>query len=529
MKKIVCELCEGTVFDKIDGRFVCKGCGTSYSVEEAKGMMQEVEGEEPAAGSPVVSMPQSNVNQQQLDNILMLATNAYSASNNEETEKYCNRAIELDATCYKAWLLKGKAIGWSSTVQNPRISEAAHSFKQAVDFAPDEEKENVRVEASEELKRLGLACMSLRQKRFSQYPDKEELNGFVSDVELLIDGLAILLAGEGVTGETSEADALIGLLGALSNVASIKFIGMKSKAEKAGVPKEYFTQIATMMGNAAVDGFNTASKGFENDSHPLQNDLVKYMNEIDNCIMLADMAIDASDDDDDADITRYNNKIKMEEYVINMKAYDSYSSSYRSIALTDEAKKNRRETIDDCKKKIREIEQKAKEKEEEERKKAEEEKKARIAAYWEAHADEKAKLEAEKKELIEKRDRLQKELNDVSSEIQSIEKEKSAAVPSETEKSKVEDQIRDLNNRRSKLGMFAGKEKKQIAEEIASLEGRVDSLKGKIEEEKKEKAADVERRLAPVKARKSELDSELAPITKRISAIDAEFSKDPEA
>ena len=43
MKKIVCDLCDGTLFDKIDGRFVCRGCGTTYSQEEAREMMQEVE------------------------------------------------------------------------------------------------------------------------------------------------------------------------------------------------------------------------------------------------------------------------------------------------------------------------------------------------------------------------------------------------------------------------------------------------------------------------------------------------------
>ena len=63
MNKIVCDLCEGMQFDKVDGRFVCKGCGTSYSAEEARGMMVEVEGEIPVAtGVPVVptAMPQNN-------------------------------------------------------------------------------------------------------------------------------------------------------------------------------------------------------------------------------------------------------------------------------------------------------------------------------------------------------------------------------------------------------------------------------------------------------------------------------------
>lgn len=522
MKKIVCELCEGTVFDKVDGRFVCKGCGTSYSAEEARGMMREVEGEEPVATGASV-MPQANPNQQQLDNILMLATNAWSADNNAETENYCNRAIELDASCYKAWMLKGKAIGWSSTIQNPRIAEAAHSFKQAVDFAPDDEKESLTEEAVDELKRLGLACISLRQKRFSDYPDNEELMGFVNDIEPLVNGLAILLS----KGAEVQGDVLSSLIGALGgNIASIKFMGMKSKAEKAGVPKEYFSQIAVMMGNAGIAGFNTASKKYNSDSKPMPNDFEKTMNEVENCIMLLDMANDASDDDDDDDIKRYNSMIKMEEYCINMTAYADYSSYSRDWMLTDESKKTRRERISRYRDKIKEIEKAAREKAEEEARKAEEEKQARIAAYWEAHADEKAALDSELKELNDKKAAFEKEISDIESQIKAA--EPTGKVPSEVEKDKIKDQISDLNNRRAKLGLFAGKEKKQIGEEIASLEGRLSALEGKIEEEKKARKAEADQKCAPLKAKKEELTGQKDAAVKRITAINKELTKDPE-
>ena len=100
MKKIICELCEGMEFTKEGGMFVCNSCGTKYTAEEARGMMREVEGAGPAVtGGAPAAVPMGNPNQQQIDNLLLLATNAYSASNNEETEKYCNRAIEYDAMC----------------------------------------------------------------------------------------------------------------------------------------------------------------------------------------------------------------------------------------------------------------------------------------------------------------------------------------------------------------------------------------------------------------------------------------------
>lgn len=525
MKKIICELCESMEFIKENGMFVCQGCGTKYTAEEVRGMMREVEG----GAAPV--MPAGNPNQQ-LDNILMLATNAFSASNNEETEKYCNRAIELDATCYKAWFLKGKAAGWSSTIRNPRIVEAAHSFKQAVDFAPDEEKESLTEEAVEELKRLGLACISLRKNRFSQYPNKEELNGFASDVEPLIEGLIILLDKQN-DAEVAKAESL--LAACVGDLASLKFLGIKNKAVAAGVPKEYFTQITDMMTDAAVAGFNKTTRDYNNDNRPMPNDFRKCLNEVDNCIILLTI-VQASDDDGDKNVKRYNNIIKMFEFSINMTAYADYGSSYRSWSLTDSAKKSRRETISGYKKSIKEIENKAKEKAAEERRKAEEEKKARIVAYWEAHADEKAALDAEKKELEDKKAKLSAEITEQDKLIKAAreiaQEDKKVDVPSEAERDKLVNQIKELENRRLGLGLFSSKQKKQISEEIASLEGRISILSDKIKEEKNARNAEADKKAdkkeAPAKAKKEELQDQLNAANKRISAIDAALTKDPE-
>ena len=43
MKKIVCELCGSTIFTKEEGFFVCQDCGTKYSLDEARKMMQDDE------------------------------------------------------------------------------------------------------------------------------------------------------------------------------------------------------------------------------------------------------------------------------------------------------------------------------------------------------------------------------------------------------------------------------------------------------------------------------------------------------
>lgn len=476
MKKIVCELCEGTEFTKEGGMFVCQGCGTKYAVEEAKSMMREVEGD-----VPVTVIPIGNPNQQQVDNMLLLATTAFEADNNQEAENYCNQVITLDAMNYKAWLLKGKAAGWQSTIQNQRITEAAHAFAQAIDFAPEDEKEAVKEETVEQLKRLGLACISLRKNRFSQYPDAEELAGFDMDRKNLLSVLMVLL----------------------------------SKGIAMGIPEGYEEEIADLMNIAAVAGFNTIRDRWNNDNHPNRNDLVRAIDEGENCISLIKMAIDASDDDDDRDITRYENLVVITEWLIGLKAYESYSDRYPSIALTDKAKNYRRTEVSNWKAKIESLKREIADKKVDEEKKAEEEKQVRIKAYWEAHTEEKAALEAEKKGLETKCDTISVEISDLDTQI-------NAQVPTEEEIEKIIAQIKELKDKQSKLGLFAGKENKQIAREIASLQGRIYSLKTKAESERST-------RNAPLTAKREELQAYLEKAKKRITAIDAEFSKDPEA
>ena len=67
MKQIICEMCDGTEFKKENGEFVCCGCGTHYSVEEAKKLMVEI-------GNDVVG---NSSNGNQVENLLNLARSSF--------------------------------------------------------------------------------------------------------------------------------------------------------------------------------------------------------------------------------------------------------------------------------------------------------------------------------------------------------------------------------------------------------------------------------------------------------------------
>ncbi len=504
MKKIVCELCEGNQFVKENGMFVCQGCGTSYSLEEAKGMMKEVDGEEtstvtaPTSGAPQ-PVPQVNPNQQQLDNILLLASSAYEADNKAEAENYCNQAIVIDAMCYKAWFLKGKAVGWQSTIANIRIEEAAHSFCKAIDFAPEDEKEEIKEQATEELKNLGLALISLRKDRFIASPDLKELNGFSTDKKVVLDAILVLL----------------------------------SHGNSVGIPEGYLENVATLMNQAGVGALNTVREAWKKVQYPNKADWDTYIGWCTNITAIFQLAIDTSDNDDEEDIVRYKNKIIALEEPLNSCSYklvwSSLFSEYiheKEYSLSDSAKEARKKMVQECNDKIAEIQRKLHEKELEEKRKAEEEKKARIAAYWEAHADEKAELDSELKELEAKRDPLRQEVLQINNEISA--NQPKGKVPSEEESDRLKSQISELNARKANLGVLAGKEKKQIGEEVASLEGRLASLQKRIQQEQIDRNLEVNQKNAPLITKRNEINGELTKISKRIDEINKILQKDPE-
>lgn len=427
MKKITCEMCGSTDLVKKEGLFECQSCGTKYSVEEAKKMMVE--------GTVKVD------NSDYIKNFLEMAENAYDASNLKEAEDYCNKIIENDPKYYKAWFIKGKAAGWQSTLANNRFNESANCFGKAIDYAPEDEKEAISEDGATELKELGLALIRLRAKNFVNYPTQEDINLFLSDRLTILNAISqyILKGGE--------------------------------------IPPNYNDQIATIMNNAACDAWNDKiTKDFENDDdtgHPGDYAWKKMIEEAGYCITLLKIAIDVDTNDDEEDIQRYKNIIHIHNYCINSCSYTKEFTSYgsywaRSYSLAKEAVNARKKEIDEYSNKIAQIEKEVQERKERERKE-------KIDKYWEQHKEEKDRLENERKQLLNKKETLEKQTQELP-EMQKINDNRK--------------KIEEKQEERKHLGLFKGKEKKQIDSEIELLEVENDriysSVKDQVESWKKE-------------------------------------------
>lgn len=450
MAALVCDLCGGKLIMGAGGIATCDSCGMEHSADRMKEKVQEIKG--------VVRVDNTHM----VDNYLEMANNAYNADNNSEAESYCNKIIEIDPTNHKAWMLKGKAAAWQSSLQNSRVDEGVAAFVKAINNAPNDEKDNYIEEAKDQIKRLSVAMLSLRANRFAKWPDEEETNGFISDITSILSTVVSFLSQTGVLIPLSEIMAPI----------ATKINESAVKAWKEVIWPDY--------------------NGDPNDSDDRANkyEWQKFIKRVDYCITLVEKAITLCDEDDEDDIQRYENLIYWHKQAIDSCSWDynftSYGKSwYKDWALTDEAKNYRRGRIREYEDKIRAI------KETVERKKKEAAQK-RFNDYWTEHADEKVELEAERACLNEQISALKAEISNI---------------PGATEKTNIQQRIDALTAEKNSLSFFKGKEKKAVQEKIDAANMEMQKVSDRMD------------------AAKKEIEKKIEPLQKRIDAINTELTK----
>ena len=497
MKKIICELCDSTDFVKDNGLFICQGCSTKYNAAEVKAMMVECDDVEIITN---IDSTESTTNNQQLQNLLILAASSYDAENYKEAENYCNKVIELDSTSYSAWILKGRAVGWQSSIDNIRIEEAAHAFGIGINNSPENERQDLIDSVTQELQSLGIALISVRKNRFAESPTDQELKGFANDRIVLLNALATL----------------------------VKYGNMVSLPDE-----EYRETIARLMNDSAVSALNMARNAWNNVDHPSDNDLKTYLDWIYNIEELLRQAVKVNDAVTQGDIQTYKNLAIVLKEPIDKHSV-KYEFSYwahdykwmKSMYLNDDAVASRNREIQRCHNKIAEIKQTLNKQDEEKRLTAEREKKQRITAYWDEHENEKNELDTKKTLLINERATLKAKINNLTKKIDGIIAEEKELLPFEIEREDVKNRIGKLNEQKKSLGLFASKEKKRIAGDILALESKLIELKPKVAQEKLLKSETRATKEKPLKVEMDTYQQKLKEIDKSLADIEIEFTKD---
>ncbi|GEM_PF-443168 len=518
MKAIVCELCGSNDIVKQDGLFVCQHCGTKYTLEEARKLMADA----------TVTVQ----NAAQLDNLLNMAQSSFDSKNYPKAEEFCNQVIAMDDKNYKAWKLKGEAINYQITSTNQRILEVYNCIMTSYRVLDDAGKEEKKHEIIRSLKTCFEGEVDFWLKQFEANRPTDA---------------ALLRAKNAYTDSYNKMKAAFEELGFeetkekyLINFDNF-FVGkcnvICTSAWKTTVGYNYYRDY---MGKGK-DPFGRSESEqrwiiADTDLYrPLKNIWDTFMNETDNLIDLLRFAEEQFNDETNPNVMEaiFSNIAYFEECVAysgSWKIIQGYTSNwdqYKSVGwheeynLTQSAKTTRLKIAKEYEDKEKSIPLKIAAKQ---RAKKEKERKEEIAKYWENHADEKERLEAEQEDLKKKISELEKKINSIDKEnapkIAELEKTRNQKTPAELEVAKQDDLIRDIERQRSNCGVFKTKEKKELTERLDNIERpRLEELRKKAETERNERQEYVNSKIRTLKDECKDLRNELFSLKKRDTEI----------
>lgn len=468
MKQLKCEMCGSTDLIKQDGVFVCQTCGCKYSIEEVRKMM--VEGTVEVTGTVKVD------NSAAIENYLGMARNALDAGNNKEADEYCNKIIEIDTTNWAAWFIKGKAVGWQSTLANIRIAETINAFSKSLEYCPEDKKKGLGELCRQELENLHSALLRLRVGNFKTHPSENDLLGLQSDIQMILNGTVKFLAKAQVLVETDNIEYGRIINEGLCDAWSVVY---RDYHGDDGHPGDYEFKRFLLEGNVLLAAFKAALVLLE----------TTYDNEEKNNLI----------------IQIYENMIYLQETLRDAKSYKvdfSYGWERYVVSrdLTFEAIKGRNAEIAEWQEKIREVKRiTAKNVAELAQKKRDQ--------YWADHKEEKERLDAELSSLQSKKKQLAYQIDELV--------KKKEGVPTRSILETARKERSKLQAQKNELGLFKIKEKKAVQEQIEACERKIADADAQMAVQQQE----VEKEIEPIRA-------ELNQVIAKIKEIENELNKD---
>ncbi len=111
----------------------CPNCGGSLQVPDDRERVKCM-----YCGVDMVLKEQDQVQKKTIDNYLALARIAEQSENHQEAYKYFSLVLETDPKHIEAWVGKGTAAGWQSTVESPRVQETTTCLEKAIELGLDD-------------------------------------------------------------------------------------------------------------------------------------------------------------------------------------------------------------------------------------------------------------------------------------------------------------------------------------------------------------------------------------------------------
>lgn len=120
---------------------ICKYCGTAFITEKAiSNYNTYVTNNNNFEGANI------NITGGDIKNLLEIAQSSLKGGNGKEAFEYSNKALEIKIDSSEAWLVKMRALEYVGTVGDPRITEVITCGQNAIQYAEQNQKDNVENE-----------------------------------------------------------------------------------------------------------------------------------------------------------------------------------------------------------------------------------------------------------------------------------------------------------------------------------------------------------------------------------------------
>lgn len=146
--------------------------------------------------------------------------------------------------------------------------------------------------------------------------------------------------------------------------------------------------------------------------------------------------------------------------------------------------------------------------------------------YWTEHIEEKKKFEVRIAEIELEIQQLTAQLKPYDAQIAEIKKELDGPNSAESQLVELKKRQADLTTQKSQLGLFAGKQKKELQTQIDALQVEIDAADATAKRLKKELQDDVDVRIAAVEAERKPLLSRIGELEEELRRINFELTKD---
>jgi len=128
-----------------------------------------------------------------ISNLLGMARTAEVGGNTQEATNYYNRVLEIDPSAYEAWIGKGKAAGWQSSLVNFRLPEMIVAFTNAIGAAPSEAKEAVAKQAANNANEIVVALYGMARKHLVEFASLDSTwPAYLGQVGQLLDTMEVV-------------------------------------------------------------------------------------------------------------------------------------------------------------------------------------------------------------------------------------------------------------------------------------------------------------------------------------------------